>query len=111
MSGAFKRLGFSFRAKSASFVVSPPSYRFDIAIEEDLIEEVARLYGFERIAAHPPKVAATMLRVDERQKAPHPAGAPCGGHLPRGHQLQLRRAALEADFAGEAEPIRSSIPS
>ena len=53
--GAFKRLGFSFKAKSASFVVSPPSYRFDIAIEEDLIEEVARLYGFERIAAHPQK--------------------------------------------------------
>jgi phenylalanyl-tRNA synthetase beta chain len=29
--------------------VTPPSWRFDISIEEDLIEEVARLYGFDNI--------------------------------------------------------------
>lgn len=32
-----------------SVVATPPSWRHDIAIEEDLIEEVARLYGYDRI--------------------------------------------------------------
>ncbi|MFM7908205.1 MAG: hypothetical protein ACKPA9_24530, partial [Microcystis sp.] len=36
--------------------VTPPSFRFDLEIEEDLIEEVARIHGFERIPAHPPRV-------------------------------------------------------
>ncbi len=35
----------------ASWLVTPPSWRFDIHIEEDLIEEVARLYGFDNIPA------------------------------------------------------------
>src|SRR6185436_21172005 len=42
----FERLGFGYRKSKGSFTVTPPSYRFDIAIEEDLIEEVARLHGF-----------------------------------------------------------------
>ncbi len=33
----------------ASWLVTPPSWRFDIHIEEDLIEEIARLYGFDNI--------------------------------------------------------------
>jgi phenylalanyl-tRNA synthetase beta chain len=34
--------------------VTPPSRRFDIAIEEDLIEEVARIHGYERVPTHAP---------------------------------------------------------
>ncbi|HKU14356.1 MAG TPA: phenylalanine--tRNA ligase subunit beta [Steroidobacteraceae bacterium] len=36
-------------AASDTWSVTPPSWRFDIGIEEDLIEEVARLYGFDNI--------------------------------------------------------------
>ena len=57
MASVFKRLSFEHALKKDSFTVKPPSYRFDLSIEEDLIEEVARLYGFERIEAHPPRVA------------------------------------------------------
>ena len=32
-----------------SWKITAPSYRFDINIEDDLIEEVARIYGFENI--------------------------------------------------------------
>lgn len=35
--------------------VSVPSYRYDIAIEEDLIEEVARLYGYNRLPVRYPQ--------------------------------------------------------
>ncbi|GAB4393741.1 MAG: phenylalanine--tRNA ligase subunit beta [Gammaproteobacteria bacterium] len=32
-----------------SFEVKPPNYRFDLRIEEDLIEEIARIYGYEKL--------------------------------------------------------------
>ncbi|NLY33424.1 MAG: phenylalanine--tRNA ligase subunit beta [Alcaligenaceae bacterium] len=53
------------------FTVTPPSYRFDIEIEEDLIEEVARIYGFERIPDNPPKALASMLPSNETRRSEH----------------------------------------
>ncbi len=67
----FTQLGFSFDYSSNStdgiFLVTPPSYRFDIAIEEDLIEEVARLHGYDHIPAIPPVAALTMLESPEQE--------------------------------------------
>jgi phenylalanyl-tRNA synthetase beta chain len=45
----FGRLGFSSTREGDDFLVTPPSYRFDLAIEEDFVEEVARLHGFDVI--------------------------------------------------------------
>ncbi len=58
----FTRLGLSFTQDGNLFAVTPPSYRFDIDIEEDLIEEIARVHGFENIPAQPP-VAANAIRI------------------------------------------------
>lgn len=47
-----KRLRFEAkRVDDFSWVVTPPYYRLDVSIEEDVIEEVARMYGYERIPA------------------------------------------------------------
>jgi phenylalanyl-tRNA synthetase beta chain len=35
--------------KGEEFIVTPPSHRFDIGISEDLIEEVARIHGYNNI--------------------------------------------------------------
>lgn len=43
------RLGFPYEVKKGYLLVHIPSYRVDINIEVDLIEEVARLYGYENI--------------------------------------------------------------
>jgi phenylalanyl-tRNA synthetase beta chain len=43
------RLGMKVEGSPPFWSVTPPSWRFDISIEEDLIEEVARLYGFDNI--------------------------------------------------------------
>src|ERR1700704_1522211 len=67
MQKTFERLALPSKREGDAFVVTPPSYRFDLAIEEDLIEEVARVYGFERIQAHPPRPAATLLRVEDKR--------------------------------------------
>lgn len=61
----FKRLQFGFDAAEGEFRVTPPSYRFDLAIEEDLIEEVARLHGYENIPAMPPRSMLAMLPARE----------------------------------------------
>lgn len=45
----FKSLGFEVNSKSNGWEVVAPTWRFDIAIEEDLIEEIARVYGYDRI--------------------------------------------------------------
>ena len=62
----FKRLGFEFQRDAGSYRVTPPSYRFDLAIEEDLIEELARLYGYDNIAALAPTASLTMLPQPEQ---------------------------------------------
>jgi phenylalanyl-tRNA synthetase beta chain len=67
----FKRLGFEFKQEGDAFVVTPPSYRFDIEIEEDLIEEVARMYGFENIPDQPPVASLKMSAKAEAKRGVH----------------------------------------
>jgi len=43
------RLGMAVTFNSGAWQVTPPSYRFDIEIEADLIEEVARIYGYDNL--------------------------------------------------------------
>ncbi|MDO8713072.1 MAG: phenylalanine--tRNA ligase subunit beta [Polynucleobacter sp.] len=67
----FKRLCFEFKQEADIFVVTPPSYRFDIEIEEDLIEEVARMYGFENIPDVPPVASLKMSAKAEAKRGVH----------------------------------------
>lgn len=45
----FQRLGFSYIWNGGVFTVTVPTYRVDITAEIDLIEEVARIYGYDNI--------------------------------------------------------------
>ena len=45
--------------------VSPPSFRFDLNIEHDLIEELARVYGYNHLPSHPPHSKLLMSARDE----------------------------------------------
>ena len=71
VSSLFKRLGFEFKQANDVFIVTPPSYRFDIEIEEDLIEEVARMYGFENIPDVPPVATLKMSAKAEAKRGIH----------------------------------------
>ena len=62
------QLGFVYTYGDGVFTVTPPSYRFDIQIEEDLIEEVARLHGYDHIPATPPVATLNMLAAPESHR-------------------------------------------
>jgi len=82
MATAFERLELPCVRDGADFVVTPPSFRFDLAIEEDLIEEVARIWGYQRLPLRPP-VASMPMR-------PAPEG--------RRSLLAIKRAMAARDF-------------
>ncbi len=60
-----QRLQFAVETRGGEFSVTPPSYRFDLSIEEDLIEEVARVHGYDRIPPNLPSAPASMLPATE----------------------------------------------
>lgn len=68
MKDYLQRLGLAVKEAGDAWQVTPPSYRFDLAIEEDLIEELARLHGYDRIEARPPHAAVSMLPQDEGRR-------------------------------------------
>lgn len=63
----FNRLGFSVSFNEQVWQISVPPYRFDISIEEDLIEEVARVYGYNQIPDIAP-VASLKMSQHQEQK-------------------------------------------
>ncbi|HEX9811405.1 MAG TPA: phenylalanine--tRNA ligase subunit beta [Burkholderiales bacterium] len=52
------------------WLVTPPSYRFDIRIEEDLIEEIARVTGYENVPARLPTAPIAAPAVSESRRTP-----------------------------------------
>ncbi|ROV60703.1 phenylalanine--tRNA ligase subunit beta [Vibrio ponticus] len=55
-----ERLGMTVEANAEGWVAVAPTWRFDIAIEQDLIEEVGRIYGYDNIPNQHPIAALTM---------------------------------------------------
>jgi phenylalanyl-tRNA synthetase beta chain len=59
------RLGMQVSAVDEGWIVDPPSWRFDVSIEADLLEELARLYGYNRLPVAAPTVALSLKEGDE----------------------------------------------
>jgi phenylalanyl-tRNA synthetase beta chain len=104
-------LGFAPRREGEDFIVVPPSYRFDIEIEEDLIEEVARLHGYDNIPAPPPRAPAAMRATPESQRTAFQIR-----HLMAArdyHEVvnfSFVDATWEGDFCANAAPIAVANP-
>ncbi|BBA34025.1 phenylalanyl-tRNA synthetase subunit beta [Methylocaldum marinum] len=61
-----KRLGMKVENHPQGWTVTPPGFRFDIAIEADLIEELGRIQGYESLPHRHPVMATAMRPVSER---------------------------------------------
>jgi phenylalanyl-tRNA synthetase beta chain len=107
----FTRLGLTFTHDGDTFAVTPPPYRFDIEIEEDLIEEVARIYGFEKIPARPPVATSEMRPTNETKRSIHVLRhAVAARDYAETVNFSFVDAEWEADFAGNNDPVKLLNP-
>ncbi len=81
----FKRLGMQVEEKGDGWLITPPGFRFDMAIETDLIEEIARIVGYDKLPTAIPQ-AHLDIRQDEETRV----------GLPRMRQLLVDRGYQEA---------------
>lgn len=111
VSQVFSGLGFEYTLDDGVYTVTSPSYRFDLRIEEDLIEEVARIYGFERIPDLAPKAPAEMLVLPETLKGPHALRAQVAAlDYQEVINFAFVEEAWEQNYAGNTDPIRLLNP-
>jgi len=109
--GVFQRLGLGFTESPGSITVTPPTWRFDLAIEEDLIEEVVRVLGLHRLPVTPPRAPVTSRPVPEQRRRTHAvrhALAALGYH--ETINFSFVEARTEAELAGNTDPIRVLNP-
>ena len=93
------------------YSVYSPSFRYDIEIEEDLIEEIARVYGYENIPDDKSSGILSMLRQPENRCSRFSVYQKMAE---RGFQEVVSYAfvdeAWEQDFANNQDPIRLQNP-
>ncbi|AVR88157.1 phenylalanine--tRNA ligase subunit beta [Thauera aromatica] len=109
--GLLQRVHLQVARAGEDFLVTPPSWRFDIEIEEDLIEELARLHGYDNIPAVAPQGSLMMLPSSEHSR---PVWALRHLMAARGYQEVVNFAfveeAWERDFCANENPIRLANP-
>jgi phenylalanyl-tRNA synthetase beta chain len=104
-------LGLQVEKTSDGFSVTPPSFRFDIEIEEDLIEEIARIHGYDNIPSLPPVARMAMMPATESSRTPMSLRrlvAERGYHEVVTYSFV--EAAWEADFALNPAPVVLANP-
>ena len=69
MRQTLEKLAINLRENGGCWQAYPPSYRFDLALEEDLAEEIARVVGYDQIASSLPVSSCAFLdHQDEKQR-------------------------------------------
>lgn len=106
-----QRLQFVFGERDGVFDITPPSHRFDLSIEEDFIEEVARLHGYDQLPENPPYGALRLLPVTENGRSVHAVKTLLAS---RDYQEVVTYAFVdevwESDLAGNTQPVRLLNP-
>jgi phenylalanyl-tRNA synthetase beta chain len=106
-----RRLGLPLQVSPGLLTVTPPSWRFDLRIEEDLIEEVIRVLGYASLPDSPPVVPVTPLVRSESRQGVHALSRTVAA---LGYQETINysfvEARWEADFAGNTDPVRVLNP-
>ena len=107
----FNRLGLSFIESDGVLTVTPPSWRFDITIEEDLIEEVVRVIGYGQLPSTVP-IAPVTPRI--RPESLRSAFAVRRALAALGFQETINFSFVEArwehELHGNPDPIRVLNP-
>ncbi|MEY4695288.1 MAG: Phenylalanine--tRNA ligase beta subunit, partial [Pseudomonadota bacterium] len=108
---ALRALGLQVSEGEGTVTVTPPSFRFDLQIEEDLIEEVARMVGYNNLPTNPPLAPITAKVRPESERSP---ATVCRAIAALGYQETINYSFVEEswerDLAGNADPIRLLNP-
>ena len=94
------------KAGEGVWLCTPPSWRFDLAIEQDLIEEVARLFGYENITAKPYRAA---LIPPAQSEARRPAARIRDALVARGWQEAVTYSFVDAKVQAKLTPAFAGI--
>ena len=109
--GVMKRLGLSYTEGEGTVTVTPPSWRFDLQIEEDLIEEVIRVLGFGRLPDTPPIAPVTARVRRESSRSTHAVRrAVAALDYQETINFSFVEARWEHELAGNADPIKVLNP-
>ena len=106
-----QRLGLPLTQTDGVITVTPPTYRFDIQIEEDLIEEVVRVIGYDNLPDTPPVAPVSAIQRSESQRSPFAIRrslAALGYHETINYSFVEER--WENELAGNQNPIRLMNP-
>ena len=108
---ALRSLGLQVAEGDGTVTVTPPSFRFDLEIEEDLIEEVARMVGYNNLPTQPPLAPITAKVRPESERSPATVRRAMAA---LGYQETINYSFVdeswERDLAGNAQPIRLLNP-
>jgi phenylalanyl-tRNA synthetase beta chain len=111
MHDILKRLSCVPEGPPEAMQVTPPSWRFDLEIEEDFIEEVARIHGYEHVPDAAPRSSVPMLRSREGERSRFDLRHALAG---LGYQEVVNYSFVseesEADLAGGSRPVRLANP-
>jgi phenylalanyl-tRNA synthetase beta chain len=111
MHAILRRISSLPESAGASIRATPPSWRFDLAIEEDFVEEIARIHGYAHVPAEPPRARIPMLPIREGSRSRFDLR-----HLLAvlGYQEVINYSFVseewERDFAGNEKPVRLANP-
>ena len=107
----FRRLGLQFSEEAGSLTVLPPSWRFDLKIEEDLIEELIRVIGYDKLPLTPPLAPVTArVRPEARRSANTVRRTLAGLDFQETISFSFVEERWEHELAGNADPIKVLNP-
>lgn len=106
-----RSLGMQCQLDAEVISVTPPAYRFDIEIEADLIEEVARLHGYDNVPQRPPLARTEILPIPGKTR---PSAVLMQQMLARDYQQVINYAFVdeswEISLLGNTQAIRLQNP-
>ena len=109
--GVMQRLGLACTETPGVLTVTPPSWRFDLQIEEDLIEEVIRVIGFNTLPDTAPRAPVTARVRPEAQRSPYAVRRQLAAlDYFETINFSFVEERWERELSGNADPIRVLNP-
>jgi phenylalanyl-tRNA synthetase beta chain len=102
-----ERLGMGVVAAGGQWQVTPPAFRADISMETDLIEELARIIGYDAIPSHAPRADLLMFTREEARISDAAVRAVL---VQRGYQEAITYSFVDAGDQAQLDPGQPPLP-